>query len=259
MLFCSCRNIWEERAKCPATICVITEDSPYELKTLELWAYDSNGELLARDTVATGKTGYVKKVKVRRGGEVSCFLWGNIGMNTRVSGTTYTDHLLENIGKSTADSLFYFGRIVSLNADTAVVNLHMQKYFAEVRVNFIGVSPTEAVELKLEGKSRGYDISGVPAGGEFSQTNRSEGGSSLRFRILRQSDIESLSFDISYICEGGHTDTFDFRFGHYLKQMGYDMQSADMQDITLTFDYTSLTAVIQFGQWQVCVPVCIEF
>lgn len=259
LLFCSCNDIWEDRGKCPATICIVTESLPYELNSLNMWVYNSIGELVAQDTITVRKNGRIKKVTVERGGAMKCLVWGNIGANTRVSGHDYTNNILDNIGGFSADSLYHFAREVIVKSDTAVVNVCLRKYFAEVKANFIGLSADEEVELKLSGTSKGYRIGGDILEGGFVQTNRSIGGNSLNFRMLRQSNLDALRFDISYGRHGTLTDSFDFQFGAFLRQMGYDMYAQDMQDITIIFDFTSMTAVIQFGEWQTTIPVGIEF
>lgn len=253
----SCDTIWQDRDKCPAVISVATEGLPPSLGILDIWLFDSDGTLAAKDTVATGISGYVKRIKVKRSGRMGCYIWGGIGGNTKSGTGGEESSFLWNTGTATADSLRFFGEEFSAAGDEVAVNPVMHKYFASVDVKFVSVAPDENISIDLTGNSCGYTTAGKVLGGELFQRNICTAAAGCGFVLLRHTDPERLRMNLSF--GEGLMEPFEFKLGHYLAEMRYDMESPDMEDITLIFDLAEMKTFIQFGNWTMTVPVEIIF
>lgn len=253
----SCDSIWEDRDKCPAVISVAADGLPASLGILDIWLFDSDGSLAAKDTVATGISGYVKRIKVKRSGRMGCCIWGGIGDNTKSVTGNMDGSFLWNTGSGTADSLRFFGEEFSAAGDEVAFTPVMHKYFASVDVKFVSPAPDENIAVDLVGNSCGYTTTGKALGGDLFQRNVCTARRGCGFVLLRHTDLERLKMNISF--GEGLMEPFEFKFGHYLAEMRYDMESRDMEDITLIFDLAEMKTFIQFGNWAMTVPVEIIF
>ena len=127
---------------------------------------------------------------------------------------------------------------VNTSSDRAVVNCNLRKNHCLLRIIFNG---TGSYKIRARGGVCGYGYDGEPYPGSFLADAETDEDGSISVCVPRQKD-NSLMLDM--ISEDGGVRSF--AIGNYLAESGYDWNSDDLHDATITIDYaaTSITFTI---------------
>ncbi len=96
--------------------------------------------------------------------------------------------------------------------------------------------------ITVTGGVGGYDAMGVPVAGHFECPLRREDGIAV---LPRQID-DSLLLHVS----GEDSDVRTFALGQYIASSGYDWNSPDLEDITVTLDYALTEITLEVEGWE---------
>lgn len=98
--------------------------------------------------------------------------------------------------------------------------------------------------LSLHGNVMGYGMDSSPAVGDFMYEFELDGDRTGMASLPRQMDT-SLKLEV---CSGAEVLKV-FALGEYIAAVGYDWASDDLEDITLTLDYSLTGITISVGEW----------
>lgn len=154
---------------------------------------------------------------------------------------------------SSCPQLYSFHLRFDAGGDSFRQEVTMHRNFCNVELCFVSDSP-QAYVLELRSSFSGLAADGTPLPGlrrmhlAFDSTGRS------RFRLLRQGDSSLMLEIIS--ADGTHRNT---ALGAILSFGGYDWSAPDLEDISITIDYSSAKVTIECDEWteEVFIPVTV--
>lgn len=96
--------------------------------------------------------------------------------------------------------------------------------------------------ISICGNVDGYALDGSPRKGEFRCEACPEDEGEITVRVPRQMDASMM-----LVVEGGNGIRKNFAVGEYIRASGYDWDSEDLSDVTVTLDYyiTGVTVLVQ--------------
>lgn len=99
--------------------------------------------------------------------------------------------------------------------------------------------------LALSGNICGYDRSGKPLAGEFScLVDKKSDENAYQAVVPRQKDAS-----LMLIIDDGSSITRHFALGQYIVESGYDWDSPDLEDVTVTLDYALTEISVRVEGW----------
>lgn len=287
MLFCmavqNCNTILESREECPCVLAIDYGGIGDNVKSVQVWAFDSDKKLIFKDTAERKDFGapYVSNFKK---GEIFCYAWCNIGNATICSERFSSSTTIEKAGALSADSLFFFKYEGVAKGEEMRLHIFPNKEFATVNIKFEGLEKGAWAEADLICRSGGFFIDGacvdgvslttvstlqkrenlsnmeIEAPAQMALSNSSNETVSLR--MLRQRTTDGIFMNL-YILSGEKEITKKqngtFELGKYLKEVNYDMRAPNLKDIDLLIDVGAMTVNVNVAGWNITAPVTAEF
>lgn len=256
-----CNKIWEDRDICP-TVVSFNTDKENSTKSVNLWVFDSFGNLLLKDSLSAKALSH-KEFKIKRGA-TKLYLWANIGKATKEIVTENSLKALSKRGGVSADSLYFFENQRVLTGDTSVINVHWRKNFATVTVEFLKAQKLQKIEMDVVCPGGGFYIDG----NEYRALSVAQavtsvevvGHNSLTFRALRQADLAKVYMNVRFTPQEGKPEqTLSLPIGEMLCSRGYDMREDNLQDIDIQIDLALLSVTLKVGNWYYTAPIKINF
>jgi hypothetical protein len=236
---CAACTVKEDRDFCPCSLTVSFSD-PDASGPVELLAWDS--ETVFRDQVLIEDCRPEWTKSVRKGVFILSAYKGAAGSSIPMG------HIIRIPTNCQADSLYAYFEKVEATGDRAHANVVFRKQFATV---FLDIPQSDETIHKcrflVEGNSCGFDVLDFsPIAGSFLfKPAPVTGETVITFRIPRQAD-DSLMVTVY------PEDSPEARFplGEYIRQLGYDWKSDDLQDIYLSIDLVRGVVDLRIADWE---------
>lgn len=238
MMLSSC-SIKEDRTPCPCWLDIFLQDNSRCTVALSLRQGSEN--LLKEDVDYSRFVPFLER-EVKRGfNRLSAFeRKGNISLN----GTC-----VRIASGNQCDSLYAYCDVVDCRGEFAVDTVIFHKQFATLTLQI--VNPQEVTypyTMTVRGNVNGMNLSDLqPTEGEFLYSPSLNENSLGTCRLPRQKDT-SLVIDIIKTGDGTLVDTIPL--GELIERTGYDWNSADLEDITITIDFAKAEIVVTVNEWQ---------
>lgn len=130
-----------------------------------------------------------------------------------------------------------YGRSYVASEETHTDTVILRRHSCVMDVKFVNRGD---YEVEVEGGVCGFDVTMNPIEGLFLCSASTGGGDNLKICLPRQLD-SSLMMRVS---AGGKISSY-FRLGEYLQRCGYDWDAPDLEDFTLTVNYTPSVITFQ--------------
>ena len=221
---------------CPCRLVVdLSADDTASVSTVELRVYASE-DLVCSEVLEAGAfdDGYV--VLVPRG-KVDVMAYS--GADGYVNGK---DGLVIPYGEDCPEVYMNFLSVEAVGEEVRV-GMPLRKNYCMATVCVVSEDGFP-YELSLRGNVMGYAGDGRPAAGDFVCEFTLDGDMSGRVSLPRQTDT-SLKLEVS----NGAEVLKVFALGEYIAAVGYDWDAEDLEDITLTLDYSLTAVTISVGEW----------
>lgn len=132
------------------------------------------------------------------------------------------------------------------SGETYDEDVHMHKNHCVLTVHLAGDGAFD-MPMTIIGNVAGYDRYGLPLAGEFSYSlNDSVSEDGYQVVIPRQIDSSLMLM----VDDGGDGVKY-FSLGQYLESSGYDWMAPDLEDVSVTLDYTLTEIALTIGGWDV--------
>lgn len=231
LLISSC-SIKEDRNSCPCLLILdFSENQSGDIASADMVITDADS-FVWKDMVDLASVGNGYSVYVPRS-LIHLRLWGG------TDGLESDEGLVIPFGMPCPEVYMYDADLI-LEDEINVAKVRLRKNHCVVDIvgEDGGVLP---FEMKVTGCVSGYDAVGKPAEGDF------ECGLDDDCRVVlpRQSD-DSLLLHVS----SDGTDDRIFALGQYLASSGYDWNSPDLEDVTVTLDYALTEIRITVEGWE---------
>ncbi|MDD2242207.1 MAG: FimB/Mfa2 family fimbrial subunit [Bacteroidales bacterium] len=273
-----CNTIMESREECPCELTIDFGKIDGNVRNVLLWLFDSEGNLLYKDTVER-KNFKVPDVLSVKKGNIYCYAWCNLSDASVCTERFSPSTIIEKADALSADSLFFFKYEGAVRGESVILQVLPNKEFATVNVRFKGVEEGDVAGTELVSPSGGFFVNGkcleklsvisVNTAQSQHQVSTSNcisslngDGKYLSFRMLRQSGLNGIYMNIYSLSgekEMSRRDIGTFELGKYLKDLDYDMEAIGLKDIDILIDMSSLLATVQVDDWIITVPVTIDF
>jgi hypothetical protein len=273
-----CNTIMESREECPCELTIDFGKIDGNVRDVQLWLFDSEGNLLYKDTVGR-KNFKVPDVLSVKKGEIFCYAWCNLSGASVCTERFSPSTIIEKAGALSADSLFFFKYEGVARGESVMLQIVPNKVFATVNVRFAGIEEGSGAGTELVCPSGGFFVNGTcleklsVISANTTQTQFSVSAPNcvglldkddnyLSFRMLRQNGLDGIYMNIYSLSgekEGDKKEVGTFELGRYLKDSNYDMQAANLKDIDILIDMSSLVATVKVDDWIVTAPITINF
>lgn len=232
-------TVKEDREPCPCYILVGFEDRDFIRHDVQVMGWNGS-EVFRRDIdVAENDPYWITAVHKGMLEVTAC-----MGLTVQ----TARDHYAVIPVGSQCDSLYAFFEKVDATGDDATVMATLRKQFATVHVD-ISKSAKEMKEyrFRVEGNTCGFDLLDFsPVPGLFMcEPEPAQGSRLVDFRVPRQSD-NSLSMTVWK----GAEEVGSFPIGEYVKRIGFNWGSQELQDIYITIDFVIGQVIIGIDNWE---------
>ena len=147
-----------------------------------------------------------------------------------------------------ADSLYAFARDVDATGEAAAVEVTLRKQFATV---FLDIrKPAETVRscgFQVDGDTCGFDLLDyAPVTGTFHFAPRpADGESIVSFRVPRQQEAT-----LRVTIRPEDAPAASFPLGEYIRQLGYNWKSEELQDIYVAIDLARGRVGVRVEDWE---------
>jgi len=245
-------SVKEDRSECPCVLMLdLTELDTAYVKSVNVLAVSADGVVLDDYVSAADfEAGYRKEVPH---GFIQVNVWSDGGGTVGGSGVRSEDS-----GVQGRDA----GRIVHIPYGVECPPVYLHSFVADTR----GEACRECVHLNknhcrltvmmpdgsyvpysltFKGMVDGYDIRGMPSGGDFSCVAYPSDVGESCVVLPRQVD-NSLVMEV----DDGVPHTKRFAIGEYLDKGGYDWNAASLADVTVILDYTLTVVTIRIVGWE---------
>ena len=235
MLAIAC-SVKEDRDACP---CRLVLDMDYVdtsiVKCAEVVLTTSDG-FCYRDTLNTEDfvAGYV--VDVPRG-EVGVGVYWGASDSVDDGG-----RLLIDYGDECPHVYMHSSRIMAVG-ESVVETVRMRKNHCVMTIQVLSEKDFP-FRLEAKGWIDGYESGGKPSVGEFMYAMYADDDGACQLVLPRQTD-SSLALEV-------HDDSGvlrSFALGEYVTASGYDWDSVDLKDITISLDYALTRVIIKVEEW----------
>ena len=236
---CAACTVKEDRDFCPCSLTVSFSD-PDASGPVELLGWDS--ETVFRDQVLIEDCRPEWTKSVRKGVFILSASKGAAGSSIPMG------HIIRIPTNCQADSLYAYFKKVEATGDRAHATVVFRKQFAIVFLDIPQSDETiHKCRFQVEGNTCGFDVLDFsPIAGPFLfEPVPVTGETVISFRIPRQAD-DSLMVTVS------PEDSPEARFplGEYIRQLGYDWKSEDLQDIYLSIDLVRGVVDLRIADWE---------
>ena len=254
-------TVLEERNVCPCCLTVDFSAVDNGIREWQMWLFSQEGEVIFKDTIYRRSYTSPYVVEVPRNSKVQCLMWGNARGGTYVEEEFSMSTSLVKRDSVMSDSLFFYKDYISTMGENSSFTVMPSKEFATVDIYLQGwVGIDFDSEMKLVCASSGFYVNGEFYPGEVACNMQvfdlGDYYSHFRGRILRQADTENIMLSLriwKLEINGSPGDTvvdMDIPIGRYLDENGYDIQSIDMQDITIGVDYSYNRLLVKAEDWE---------
>ena len=236
---CAACTVKEDRNICPCSLTVSFSD-PDASGPVELLGWDS--ETVFRDQVLIEDCRPEWTKSVRKGVFILSACKGIAGSSVPMG------HIIRIPTNCQADSLYAYFEKVEATGDWVHANVIFRKQFATVFLDIRQSDETiPTCRFQVEGNTCGFDVLDFsPLAGPFLfEPVPVTGETVVSFRIPRQAD-DSLMVTI---CPEDSPDV-SFPLGEYIRQLGYDWKSEDLQDIYLSIDLARGVVDLRVADWE---------
>ena len=225
-----------------------------------MWLFSQEGDVMFKDTIYRRSYTSPYVVKVPRSNHVYCMMWGNARGGTSVNEEFSLATSLLKRENVLSDSLYFFSDTISTMGEESSLCVKPSKEFATVDIYLQGwIGLDFDVNMELVCGSSGFYVDGSFYQGEVSCCmhvfDLGDYFSHFRGRILRQADTEHLVLSLlikELNIDGSIGQTVidnDIPIGRYLEEHGYNIQNADMPDITVDVDYSYNSLIVKAEDW----------
>ena len=273
-----CNTIMESREECPCVLTIDFGKIDGNVRDVQLWLFDSEGNLLYKDTVGR-KNFKVPDVLSVKKGEIFCYAWCNLSGASVCTERFSPSTIIEKAGALSADSLFFFKYEGTVRGESAMLQVLPNKVFATVNVTFAGIEEGSGAGTELVCPSGGFFVNGkcleklsvISANTTQSQYRVSgpicverlnSAVNGLSFRMLRQNGLDGIYMNIYSLSGGKEAEKKEvgtFELGKYLKDSNYDMAAISLKDVDVLIDMSSLVATVKVDDWVITAPITINF
>jgi len=247
----SCTRIKEDRSDCPCILTLEFSQVPQRVKDQGIMVYvtDRDGNLVVDQTFTSedyDKGSESVSVKVPKGDVQIAALGGWSAI------TSSANSMSVNLPSGNeADSLFLHTRKMACLGETALDRVDVHKQWCTLTLVIEGVSPGFDYDYALSGNWSGLALSDFsPIAGDFLCKARQIDYGILQVRIPRQGD-SSLTLGLSQTeTRGdGSTSNCSIPIGEMVSQTGYDWSKTDLEDLTITIDYSLQSGTFTVVGW----------
>ena len=236
---CAACTVKEDRDVCPCSLTVSFSD-PDASGPVELLGWDSETVFRYQVLIEDCRSEWTKSV--RKGVFILSACKGTAGSSIPMG------HVIRIPTNCQADSLYAYFEKVEATGDRAHVNVVFRKQFATVFLDIRQSDETmRKCRFQVEGNTCGFDVLDFsPIAGPFLfEPAPVTGETIVTFRIPRQAD-DSLTATVF------PEDSPEARFplGEYIRQLGYDWKSEDLQDIYLSIDLVRGVVALRIADWE---------
>ena len=236
---CPACTVKEDRDICPCSLTVSFSD-PDASGPVELLGWDSETVFREQVLIEDCRPEWTKSV--RKGVFILSACKGAAGNSIPMG------HIIRIPTNCQADSLYAYFEKVEATGDRAHVNVVFRKQFATVFLDIRQSDETmRKCRFQVEGNTCGFDVLDFsPIAGPFLfEPAPVTGETIVTFRIPRQAD-DSLTATVF------PEDSPEARFplGEYIRQLGYDWKSEDLQDIYLSIDLVRGVVDLRIADWE---------
>lgn len=230
-------SIKENRFECPCWLVVCIDGMPEEGIVLSV-----DGEThLFTERIGNAMEGNYYERKVPRG-ELS--LWAFKG---GLENACYNGIYTVAPGNE-ADSLYSYCKGFESNCDFYVDTVRLCKQFATIGIHVRSSLPDLPLKLRARGNVCGFKLSdSLPIDGAFVCDIELDGSLDGSFRVPRQID-DSLTLEF-YDPASGETE-YSIPVGRMVVMEGYDWTKANLDDISIMLDYSSMEVTIIIAEWE---------
>ena len=254
-------TILEERSGCPCYLTIDLTKVDKGIREWQLWLFDKDGEVMFKDTIYRRSYSSPYVVQVPRNRQLQCFMWGNVRGATILDEAYSPSTLLLKKEGLPADSLFHYAETVDTWREDGFMKVIPRKEFATVDIYIYGWADIDFVaEMELVCDSRGFYVGGDFYPDEVSVQMQLRGiddyYTHFSGRMLRQPDTENVRLYLRLMKKeidgtvGEELVNRDIPLGKFLEDNGYDMQSAQLQDIRMELDYSYSNLIIRTDDWE---------
>ena len=236
---CAACTVKEDRNTCPCSLTVSFSD-PDDSGYVALLGWES--ETIFRDQVLIEDCRPEWTKSIRKGIFILSACKGIAGSSIPM------EHEIRIPSNCQADSLFAYFEKVDATGDCAHASVHLRKQFATVFLDIRRSDETiRECRFLVEGNTCGFDVldfSPITGSFHFEPVPAAE-ETVVTFRIPRQAD-DSLTVtvfpeDSPEVC---------LPLGEYIRQLGYDWKSEELQDIYLSIDLARGMVDLRVADWE---------
>ena len=236
---CAACTVKEDRDVCPCSLTVSFSD-PDASGPVELLGWDSETVFRYQVLIEDCRPEWTKSV--RKGVFILSACKGTAGSSIPMG------HVIRIPTNCQADSLYAYFEKVEATGDRAHANVIFRKQFATVFLDIRQSDETiRKCRFQVEGNTCGFDVLDFsPIAGPFLFEPAPVAEETIvTFRIPRQAD-DSLMITVY------PEDSPEARFplGEYIRQLGYDWKSEDLQDIYLSIDLVRGVVALRIADWE---------
>ena len=253
-------NVLEDRSVCTSTLTVDLQEVDRTIKEWQMWLFNTEGELIYKDTIYRRSYGTRYTVEVPRYDDVQCLLWGNIRGATSLNEAYSLGTFMLKGHDISADSLYFCTDRISTNGEESYLKVVPNKEFATVDIymkGWVGHDYDATLELLCANSGFFVDkrICGSNTVTKMEVYDIGNYYTHFRGRILRQYDVENLVLSLFITdrlpdgARGGVRLNKEIPLGEYLESNGYSMQSGAMGDISMEVDLSYNKLLVRAEDW----------
>ena len=234
--------IKENRALCPFTMEVDLSETGSSLPSnIRIVIADNiTGNILVDKYIEGDSLKCCHKFKLPKG-EYSFNVWGNI-----CTGSYYDSQKKEVslVYGRYPDAVLFYCNTIKCFSEYWIETPILQRYTSSIHLEIIDDNNSlRGQEVKIVSSSAGYTFDGVPINGEHAFiSNNSE---SDTFNLIRQFCRKDVYISISDI----YGESFRIPMGDILFEMGVDLESPVMCDVSLVLDIAHLSMSVFVEDW----------
>jgi hypothetical protein len=262
IILCCNSCILEERELCPTYLTIDMSMIDRNVEQGHIWFFDSDGNLLYKDTVSRGMFNKPYVVKIPRDDYAKCYMWANMGKNTLLNEEYSLNTSLTVLDNKPADSIYFYSCDINTNREFSNLTLLANKEFATINLTLTSYCDTTAynTSIIIECRSRGFlvDKSFIETSSRVKAQLCETGVDYSLFatRILRQTDIKDIKLYVTISPKNdsrfSEVDNISaiIPIGQYLTESGYDMYEENLSDISMELDIVGCFLSIKGEDWK---------
>ena len=249
------------RKECPSLFTLDLSNVDNNVNELRVWVFDSDNNIIKRDTISSSYFGGDYLMKVPRE-SITYYLWGNLKSATHINENNSLGSYLTNLENFQPDSLYFFSNTIDADRESLRDTVFLFKEFITIYMTVLG--DTSSYEIVLEGATNnaGYYINGKLVGKKSNQTILpscvSEKLATYEFRVTRQNNLSDIYIKGIATIDEKSVNIFSLPLDSYISESLYDMKSPSLEDIKVEVDLTCNTLTISIDDWQKTFPVLVE-